>query len=45
MIISNVSVDDAGSYCRDPKGTEGQPWCFINETVIEFCGISECSSN
>ncbi|XP_060606041.1 plasminogen-like [Ruditapes philippinarum] len=40
----DTDIHEAGTYCRDPNGTEGQPWCFINETTMEYCEIPECST-
>ena len=43
-LFPDSSVAAAGSYCRDPGATNGQPWCYIDTDVTEICEIPECSS-
>lgn len=32
------------NYCRNPRGMEEQPWCYIDRTKnIELCNISKCA--
>ncbi|XP_053392820.1 apolipoprotein(a)-like isoform X2 [Mercenaria mercenaria] len=42
----DTDINEAGAYCRDPDGSQGQPWCFTTETdpVMEYCDIPECST-
>ncbi|KAL3876469.1 hypothetical protein ACJMK2_034312 [Sinanodonta woodiana] len=40
------SVTSAKNYCRDPKGSRGQPWCYTTDPQVEFefCDVPSCSS-
>lgn len=32
------------NFCRNPKGQETQPWCYIDkQKTIEFCNIPKCA--
>lgn len=29
--------------CRNPGGTETEPWCYVEQTEKEFCDVPKCS--
>uniref|UniRef100_A0A336LGT4 Tyrosine-protein kinase receptor n=1 Tax=Culicoides sonorensis TaxID=179676 RepID=A0A336LGT4_CULSO len=32
------------NFCRNPKGQESQPWCYVDkQKTIEFCNITKCA--
>lgn len=32
------------NFCRNPKGQESQPWCYIDkQKTIEYCNITKCA--
>lgn len=32
------------NFCRNPKGQEMQPWCYIDkQKTIEYCNITKCA--
>ncbi|KAH3837952.1 hypothetical protein DPMN_111356 [Dreissena polymorpha] len=39
------NVNAAGSYCRDPDGARGKPWCFTVNPNVEwqFCDVPNCT--
>ena len=40
----DATVSAAGSYCRDPGGIKGQPWCFTTTAETwDYCGVQVCS--
>ena len=41
--FSDGSVAFAGSYCRDPDGGSGAPWCYTSQTSSSYCGIAVCT--
>lgn len=44
-MFPDYSVAMAESFCRDPDGVKGAPWCYTTDTgkKWEFCEIQECS--
>uniref|UniRef100_A0A1Y1M7M7 receptor protein-tyrosine kinase n=1 Tax=Photinus pyralis TaxID=7054 RepID=A0A1Y1M7M7_PHOPY len=32
------------SYCRNPGRTEAEPFCFVDQTRKEVCGLPKCAS-
>jgi len=47
--ITRKSLLSNHNKCRNPSGTELQPWCYVQTSVgfvrSEFCDIPVCSSN
>ncbi|XP_063705293.1 tyrosine-protein kinase transmembrane receptor Ror isoform X2 [Culicoides brevitarsis] len=32
------------NFCRNPKGQESQPWCYVDkQKTIEYCNITKCA--
>ena len=47
IYFPHESLPEVGSFCRDPDGVRGQPWCYTNLTHIEweYCDISLCKGS
>jgi hypothetical protein len=42
--FSDLTVLEAGNYCRNPNGSEDGPWCFTTDPDVrtERCPVPKC---
>ena len=36
------SINDAANYCRNPNAKLGGPWCYVEKSSWETCGLDAC---